>query len=236
MEKAFVVSDIHGCYEQFVKLLEYWDKSMKLVILGDLIDRGEASKQVVQELMKLKETYQNQVVVLKGNHEDMFLKFLQDPVRMGDIYFFNGGRMTVKDFIDESFILHRGLKELADLVQERASKEVNFIRNLPLYEELGKVLFVHAGIDPKLPNWRDTSEECFVWTRDMVNHRNNTGKVVVYGHTPTQMIHVDQRSDIWISEDRSYINIDGGCAYGGQINGIIVNEQGDIEQTYHIIN
>ena len=100
MEKAFVVSDIHGCYEQFVKLLAYWDKNMKLVILGDLIDRGEASKRVVQEVMNLKEIYKNQVVVLRGNHEDMFLNFLQDPVKKGDIYFFNGGRSTVKDFID----------------------------------------------------------------------------------------------------------------------------------------
>ena len=181
MEKAFVVSDIHGCYEQFIKLLEHWDKSMKLVILGDLIDRGEASKQVVQEVMKLKEIYKNQVVVLRGNHEEMFLNFLQDPVQMGDIYFFNGGRSTVKDFIDERFILHRGLNNLADLVQERASNEVNFIRKLPLYEEFGEVLFVHAGIDPKLPDWRETSEECFVWTRDMVNHCNKTGKVIVYG-------------------------------------------------------
>ncbi len=234
MEKAFVVSDIHGCYEQFIKLLEYWDKSMKLVVLGDLIDRGEASKQVVQEVMKLKEIYKDQVVVLKGNHEDMFLKFLQDPVQKGDIYFFNGGKSTVKDFIDERFILHRSLKNLADLVLERASNEVKFIRDLQLYEEFGDVLFVHAGIDPRLPDWRETSEECFVWTRDMVNHCNNTGKVIVYGHTPTKMIHSNQSSDIWISEDRLYINIDGGCAYGGQLNAIIVNAQGEIEQTYRI--
>ena len=236
MEKAFVVSDIHGCYDPFKKLLEYWDQSMKLVILGDLIDRGGASKQVVQEVMKLKETYKDQLVVLKGNHEDMFLRFLQNPVQMGDIYFFNGGRATVKDFIGERFIMHRSCNDLADLVQERAKDEVNFIRSLPLYKEFGEVLFVHAGIDPNLPDWRDTSEECFVWTRDMKNHNNNTGKVIVYGHTPTKMIHSDQSSDIWVSKDCSYINIDGGCAYGGQLNAIIVNAQGEIEQTFHVIN
>ncbi|MGN1387154.1 MAG: metallophosphoesterase family protein [Bacillus sp. (in: firmicutes)] len=235
MERAFVVSDIHGCYTQFAELLENWDKSMKLFILGDLIDRGEGSKQVVQKVMELKAEYQDQVTVLKGNHEDMFLNFLHDPEKMGALYFFNGGGETVKDMIGEPSVLHKNPVELAQLVKERAGDEVDFLRHLPLYEEFGNVLFVHAGIDPKLSDWKNSTEECFLWTRDMIKHPNQTGKVIVYGHTPTQLIHSDRSSGIWMSEDYSYVNIDGGCAYGGQLNAVVVNENGEIEQTYQTV-
>ena len=197
MEKAFVLSDIHGCYKQLQALLNHWDKEMPLFILGDLIDRGEDSFKVVQAIMNLKKMYGNKVVVLMGNHEEMFLQFIENPSKFGELYFMNGGNKTVFDFTQGSAVLAKDFDEMAEQLKQFAADEVSFIRSLPLYNEFGDVLFVHAGIDQSLPDWRDTSKEDFLWDRNMVLQKNETGKTMVFGHTPTPYLHKDPEITIF---------------------------------------
>lgn len=234
MKKAFVVSDIHGCYDQFIKVLEHWDKEMELVILGDLIDRGDKSLEVVQHVMELKDTYGDKVTVLKGNHEDMFLNFLDDPFECGEIFFINGGNRTAFSFTNDEFLMFKSYEERVKLIK-LMNPEVDFIRNLDLYYEFGNVLFVHAGINPLLSDWRNTSETDFMWTRNMTYNKNETGLTIVFGHTPTQMLHKNNsNNDIWMSKDQSYICIDGGCAFGGQLNAIVIDGKGEILEKYDV--
>lgn len=56
----------------------------------------------------------------------------------------------------------------------------------------------------------------------------------MFGQTPTKYIHHSISTDYWISEDKTYIGIDGGCAYGGQLNGIVIDENGQIAEMYSI--
>lgn len=233
MDKAFVLSDIHGCYKQLLALLENWDKEMSLFILGDLIDRGEDSFKVVQAIMNLKKMYGDKVVVLMGNHEDMFLRFIDNPSKYGDLYFMNGGNKTVFDFIQGNVVLAKDFNEMAEQMKHFAAEEVSFIRSLPLCDEFGDVVFVHAGINQSLPDWRDTSKEDFLWDRKMVLKKNETGKTIVFGHTPTQYLHkCPKNHQMWISEDGSYIGIDGGCVFGGQLNAIVISEKGEVLERY----
>lgn len=236
LEKAFVISDIHGEISKFNKLLQFWNfKDEALIILGDLIDRGENSLKVVEKVMELKKQYNDQLIIIKGNHEDMLLKFLENPEinNNGLRYFNNGGGTTASEFTQDVNILDRGNAEIAEKMKEK-SEVIQFLSNLSLYYEFGDVLFIHAGIDHDISDWRQTEPYQMVWVRNMWEQKNQTGKIIVFGHTPTQYIHEDKGCDIWISPCTSYINIDGGAVYGGQLNAIVINKTGDILKTFHV--
>lgn len=233
IKHAFVVSDIHGQITQFKKLLENWDRETQmLLILGDLIDRGENSLAVVQEVMKLKQLYGKQVIVLMGNHEDMLLTFLNNPsYETGNHFFMNGGMTTAFEFSQDEHLMFKSYVERAELIKQRKD-ELDFIRSFKNYYEFGDTLFVHAGISPFVSDWRSTEPHKFYWLRGWWNHKNETGKTIVFGHTPTQTIHSDKSNDIWISDDGSMINIDGAAVYGGQLNGIVMDRNGELINKY----
>ncbi|MCA1027022.1 serine/threonine protein phosphatase [Cytobacillus kochii] len=226
---AFVVSDIHGQITQFKNILENWDREKQMLfILGDLIDRGEDSLAVVREVMKLKKLYGKQIVVLKGNHEDMLLTFLDNPTyETGNHFFMNGGNTTAMDFTSDEHLMFRSYQERAELMKERTD-EIDFIRSFKDYYEFGDVLFVHGGIDPYIENWRNTQPHKFYWSRGWWNYSNRTGKTIVYGHTPTQTVYEDKSNEIWIDSKNKYINIDGGAVFGGQLNAIVIDKSGEI--------
>lgn len=236
MNKAFAISDIHGDYKKFIELLDYWNpEESKLIIMGDLVDRGERSLYVVHKVMELKKVYKNKVIVLKGNHEDMFLNFLKyKDYEYGDIFFRNGGNTTSMEFADDEFLMFKSYEQRANIILEKRKEEVEFLRKMMYYYKFGNVLFVHAGVDPYISEWKNTENYKFLWNRNGWKHKNETGKVIVFGHTPTMHIHDDKRNDIWISKDKTYICVDGGSVFGGQLNGILIDNDGEVLNTYSI--
>ncbi|MBC1505287.1 serine/threonine protein phosphatase, partial [Listeria booriae] len=89
----------------------------------------------------------------------------------------------------------------------------------------GKYVFVHAGVDFSKRDWHDTDEHDFFWIREpFLFGKNNTGKVFIFGHTPVQNLHSDESSGIWVSEDRTRLDIDGGAVFGGELHGVVVEE------------
>ncbi|MFY0744826.1 metallophosphoesterase [Solibacillus silvestris] len=234
MNKAFVVSDIHGMYGHFIKLLEHWNRDDKLIILGDMIDRGPDSLKVIQHVMELKANHD--VIVLQGNHDQMIKDFVKDPLEHGELYtYHNGGGPTIHSLAQEGArIYYMSNLEKAELIKQKCKQEIEFLEQGRLYYEFGKVLFTHAGFCSWRDCWEETTDNQFVWIRDHYKHKNNTGLVNVFGHTPTQLINKDKSNDIWVSEDKTYIGIDGACAYGGQLNGILINENGELLDSYNI--
>ena len=234
MNKAFVVSDIHGMYEHFIKLLENWNRDDKLIILGDMIDRGPDSLKVVQHVMELKEKHD--VVVLQGNHDQMLGDFIHNPLERRELYIHhNGGLDTITSFINNELkIYSTTVEDIACFIKRYFKKELEFLKQGRLYYELGNVLFTHAGFCSYLNCWEETTDNQFVWIRDHYKHKNNTGLVNVFGHTPTQLINKDKSNDVLVSEDKTYIGIDGACAYGGQLNGILINEAGELLDSYNV--
>lgn len=74
---------------------------------------------------------------------------------------------------------------------------------------MGKLSFVHAGVDLTKKDWRKTSLRDFIWIRNHFMKENNTGKTIVFGHTITPMLHGDmQTTDLWIQDHK--IGMDGG--------------------------
>lgn len=217
-------------YPQFEELLAHWQPSDKLVILGDLIDRGHYSRQVVQKVMALQAKYgEDHIIALKGNHEDMlgyFLDELMDPA----LFLKHGGRECLQSFLgnfDEN-----DLPAVRASLMEDFSDEIVFLRNLRTYYKEERLLITHAGFDSEHADWLQTRPENFLWTRKHYEQPNLTGLVNVFGHTPVRDIHVDGSDDVWVSTCGGYIGIDGGCAYGGQLNGVLVSGEGKVMARY----
>lgn len=201
MNKIFAIGDIHGCFEKLrllIRVIEADQQNDTIVFMGDYIDRGSASRKVVDYIIELKTEYKN-VVCLLGNHEAMLMRYL-DGVEE-EIYLHNGGLVTMQAY---------GIS-LSQKSHERKAKipseHLKFFKSLLTHYETEHYLFVHAGLMPGLALHEQTTHD-ILWIRDeFIDANYNFGKVVVFGHTPL--------SYPVITPDK--IGIDTGAVYGGQL-------------------
>lgn len=233
MTKYFVIGDVHGKAGMLNDLLQKWDGHSQLVFLGDLIDRGENSRAVLERVKELVD--QHGAICLSGNHEYMFLTWLDNPAKSYDHYHRNGGDTTINSLLGRP--LDAPVDGILDarVVLERASDLVAFIRRMPFIFETEKYIFVHAGIDLDLEDWRDTSDYQKVWLRAPFHEgKNHTGKTIVFGHTPTFYLFKGQpgSSQLWLTEDAK-IGMDGGAVYGGVLHGLLLSDLG-IEEHHFV--
>ena len=240
MQQAFCISDIHGCDKELELLLQFWQpETQKLIFVGDYIDRGESSVQVIERLMLLVAKYGEQVCVLKGNHEAMLLEFVEAPLsNLGDRYLRNGGIDTLMSFMERAQIRIDSYYDeaawVAKYMQTYFNEELTFIRNMPHVTVYGRALFTHAGFNTKATDWQQTSNDQFLWTRKHYEYPNTTGLRNFFGHTPTNVIRGNEDYRIWQHDSGEYVGIDGGCVYGGQLQAVIIDEQAMIQNIFSI--
>jgi serine/threonine protein phosphatase 1 len=197
--KTFVIGDIHARPELLDQLIRDvpWDiKTDKIILLGDLIDRGPDAKTVVERVMEMIEDNPN-MVVLRGNHEQMLL----DCLDYQDLQWLipeNGGLRTIESY---GFDLHE-LEDISDIRIPEDHEE--FFRGLPFFHEDEQAIYVHAGLVPgEHPS--ETDPDVLMWTRDMDFYKGYTGKLCFFGHTPTQYLPRERR------QRRFSIYVHGGC-------------------------
>lgn len=228
----YVMSDIHGCYKKMMNALEHWNYEKEhLVIMGDLIDRGPNSLEVVRELMELSK-HEN-VTVLKGNHEDMLLSWLLNtPYELLEYYYNEHHNETFRSFMGRKRYMKSTRKQRALEIIRNFKNELNFMNQLPSYLETESAIFVHAGINLEADDWRLEETE-MLWIREPFIYSSKTPeKRVFFGHTPTPFIHGDRENfNIWISNDKMKVGIDGAAAMGGQLNALKVDSYGNIVET-----
>jgi len=222
-ERTIVISDIHGCLDTFNRLLRhtaYCPGKDRLMLLGDYVDRGPDSKEVVEQLIRM--SSDGLVTALRGNHDQRFVEWLSSPDPVVQAKFLEyGGLPTLQSYCgsewtgcewDES-----RLCELKAWILERYAEHVQFLASRPLFAEDEHHIYVHAGLNPAFPEWKEQPERDFMWIRDpFYNRPTVVDKTVVFGHTLTMELH--DRADIWFGGDK--IGIDGGCAYGLQLNAL----------------
>jgi len=202
IENTFVISDIHGCaneFEELIKLLPL-NQNSRLIFMGDYIDRGPDSAKVVSKIIHLSEIYE--CICLKGNHEQMFLDFLLNrDSEEASLFILNGGTATLASYSNENKGYYIPPEHL------------EFYKNLKLYHIEDKHIFVHAGL-PDIPiedfeNY-DTKSD-FLWLRKtFFRSKFNWKKRVIHGHTPV--------SECLFTKKR--INIDTGCVYGNKLTAL----------------
>jgi serine/threonine protein phosphatase 1 len=179
---TYVIGDIHGRSRLLDQLLRDvpWDPERdKIVFLGDLIDRGYDAPGVIERVMELQESSPN-VVVLRGNHEQMLL----DCLDYGDPQWLipeNGGIATLVAY----GMTLSDLDEIGDI--NIPGEHIEFLRNLPLYHEDQQAIYVHAGLVPgRHPS--ETDPTVLIWSRDRAFYTGYGDKLCFFGHTPTQYL------------------------------------------------
>lgn len=232
MTNYYVIGDVHGKAGMLEDLLKTWDGQTQLLFLGDLIDRGEDSRRVLE---MVKDLVDNQgAICLSGNHEYMFLTWLDDPEESYDHYRRNGGDTTINSILGRPLDAPVDGVEDAKRVATEAADLVEFIRQMPFVVETDKYIFVHAGIDLTLDDWHETTDYKKVWLRKPFHEaENHTGKTIVFGHTPVYGLLKQERgtAELWTTEDGK-IGMDGGAVYGGVLHGIVFTDQGMTEHHF----
>ena len=175
MQKTFVVGDIHGCLEKLVTLMDKipinYNQDL-LIFIGDYIDRGPSSFEVVRYLIELR-NLKPDTVFIKGNHEDMLQNYLDGSDRF--TYQLNGGQQTLDEY------LNRADKKDAFPIP---ADHLEFFNSLKLYYQTEDYIFVHAGLREKVPLESQDNMD-LLWIRDEFIHSEfDFGKRVIFGHTP----------------------------------------------------
>lgn len=194
----FAIGDIHGCYDKLCSLMQKIDIDFEcdtLVFLGDYIDRGPCSFEVVEFLIDLKKRTSN-IIFLKGNHEAMLETYIAGTDRMS--YLASGGRQTV-----ENYIKHNKINDVF-LVPDA---HLNFFKSLDLFYQTDDYIFVHAGLRDNVALEMQTTAD-FLWMREpFLKSKYDFGKRVVFGHThlPKPLVMPNK------------IGIDTGAVYGNKL-------------------
>ncbi len=185
--RLIAIGDIHGEVEKLNSLIDKLDlqKQDKVIFLGDYIDRGLHSKEVIERILNLSEEIE--CVFLKGNHEDMLLK-TRITKNKEDIehWLLSGGIPTYDNYGDYPSIFNT---------------HGQFFESLKLYHIEQNYLFVHAGVMPN-KDLSEQTEDDLLWIREeFLNNSHNLPYKIIFGHTPF--------TEPLILNDK--IGIDTGC-------------------------
>jgi len=201
--RTFAIGDIHGCLEKLEDLLARIrpESDDSLIFLGDYIDRGDSPKEVVDRLIDLSSSAR--CIFLRGNHEDMFLDYLEWG-RNRDLYLANGGGSTIRSYTDEWI-------QTPTLIARSLPPEHRvFYERLTWYYEDDGYIYVHAGIKPGVSLYQQAHPD-LVWIRDeFIFAPTGMPKKVIFAHTPF--------TQPFVRPDK--IGIDTGAVYGGCLTAI----------------
>lgn len=191
-QRVYAVGDIHGRRDLFEALVEAIDSDdaaavpaeTTVVLLGDLVDRGADSAGVVS----LAREWQGRrrVRILGGNHEEMFLRSFNE-LEMFRHFLRHGGRDTALSYgIDKAAFIAADLEEAQQLMRDHVpAEDIAFLESFEDMITIGDYLFVHAGIDPRVPLDEQRRQD-LRWIREpFLSHQDSHGPVVVHGHTIT---------------------------------------------------
>jgi serine/threonine protein phosphatase 1 len=177
---TYAIGDIHGSFTRLANLLRHCrdhhgSNPARFVFLGDYIDRGGRSREVVALLMETQRTTGHEVVCLKGNHEDLLLSAAnrQTPEHDPALWLDNGGDATLRSY---------GVERAEQIPAEHLA----WFENLPLSTKDERRFFVHAGIKPGIP-LAQQQKKTLLWIREpFLSDQSDHGHYIVHGHTPTE--------------------------------------------------
>ena len=215
----YAIGDVHGCFDQMLAALGRVDDDIEaleiadptLVFLGDYVDRGKRSAEVLEYLFNLSLSDPEAVVCLMGNHERMMLDFLDKPHKEGPRWLRYGGMETLESFgitgIDTDASveeLYEACEELWDALPEGL---VPWLRQLPLRWSSGNLHCVHAALDPA-HQIEQQSNDVMLWGCDtFMSSARSDGNWVVHGHTVVD-------TAVWA---HSRVSLDTGCYFTGEL-------------------
>jgi serine/threonine protein phosphatase 1 len=216
-ERLYAIGDVHGCVHRLAALhadiradllARPFAGRVSLVHLGDYVDRGLETARVLDLLLGPPPVPGAEMVLLKGNHEEMMLGACALGATSTALRFWleNGGLATLESYgTDPSF---------PDWLARIPPAHLALLRRCPLRHAAGDYLFVHAGVRPEVPLDRQDPHD-LLWIREpFLSWRKPLGAVVVHGHTPTRVPEVRPHR----------IGIDTGACFGGTLTCLVLEE------------
>ncbi len=214
------IGDIHGDLNELNRLLgeiqnrlngsvEYHDK--EVIFLGDYVDRGPSSKEVIDYLIADDFLHDWKKTYLAGNHELLLLKAYEEEdyvvwLRSA------GGRETISSYgvkvTDDSSSFAETEEMLRAFRRAFPDQHLNFMKSMPYSYTTGPYFFVHAGVNPKIKLEHQTKEDLLWIRKPFLSSKKDFGKIIVHGHTPTQ--HPERHNN--------RISVDTGCGRGGYLS------------------
>lgn len=230
---VWVIGDVHGRVDLLRTLMARigdhpsTTEHTHVVTVGDYIDRGDDSADVLAQLIEWSASSPN-LHCLKGNHEVMMLEFLDRPETKGARWLRNGGLQTLASFgigglaeTSSSDALKEGSEALrAALLKKVPAGIEDWVRARPTTWASGNLHVVHAGADPKLP-MEFQSEQTLLWGHpDFAKTPRDDAQWVAYGHTIT---------DAPGPDGLGRIAVDTGAYYSGQLTAALITPDGQIQ-------
>lgn len=191
-EPFFAVGDIHGRADLLSPLFSVLQKTAPaidtpVIFVGDYIDRGDESLEVLRWLHELQQEAGEQVICLRGNHEEMLLNFLKAPTSAGPRWVRHGGLQTLAGLRiapPGSQAKDSDWESVRDqLLEAMGPSLVEWLKALPLSWISGNIAVVHAGADPALPI-NEQAPDVLTWGHPAFTQEpRQDGIWVVHGHT-----------------------------------------------------
>ena len=179
--KYFIVSDIHAHYNVLKKELDKnkFSPEDKLIVVGDLFDRGKESKEV---LIYLKDLWdQGKCEIIMGNHDVFLLDFLNENYERVQFNIERNGFAETLISLSGCHEINQNYPEIRDKIIVNFPYLKEWLESFPLFKETDSYIFVHGGIDGSDPDWKKSTVRDFVWGRqyDLPRHKDKT---VIAGH------------------------------------------------------
>jgi serine/threonine protein phosphatase 1 len=218
--RIYAIGDVHGRADLLDRVLSRIDAHVAAhpvvrpihLLVGDYIDRGPASREVVDLLINCEQG--REMVLLRGNHDAFVEDFMQNPDVLND-WRRIGGLETLM-----SYGLNPPMNADAAAQKELATKlksvvpqsHLKFFGGLASSFHCGGYFFAHAGVRPGIPLDKQKDDD-LLWIRDdFLLHEGDFGKVVVHGHTPVREIDIHPNR----------INIDTGAYATGRLSCLVM--------------
>lgn len=193
-QRIYAIGDIHGRHDLLVSLLAQIEADDRarggspamLVFLGDLVDRGPESAQVVETLMQLAaQRPEGATRFLLGNHEEVFLAVLGGDLKALKFFDRIGGKETILSYgVTEAEYREADYDALMQMVLARVpSRHAEFLRAFEDMIVVGDYVFVHAGIRPGEPLDRQRASDLRWIREEFLSFTGAHEKIVVHGHT-----------------------------------------------------
>ncbi|HET9810781.1 MAG TPA: metallophosphoesterase [Sphingomicrobium sp.] len=198
-QRAYAIGDVHGCLDLLDRLLERVEadigdgprRKTSIIFLGDLIDRGPSSAQVVERLREYDPPGATAHFVM-GNHEEVMLRVLAGEVELLTSWLRFGGDATLRSYgVDPNSVGRLPPEEVVQALSAAIPAEhIEFLESFADSLSFGGYLFVHAGVRPGV-DLSEQSRTDLRWIREpFLDDQNDHGFVVVHGHTITNRVEI----------------------------------------------